>query len=901
MTGVQTCALPICSTTAGAACPSKSLGYFCQTLAIVLVSCACAEHSQDASIRQSSPGGLESLQVSPDATSIPLGMTQQLFATGRFSDGTSRDMTGVVTWSSFQPSVAQITSNGIVLPVGNGIATIMARVNSTTSQASVSVIRPSIEGRLHEPLPEQYIWSNDASSRDRTRFFRVNFRVQRVPVVSTLYVAGPSILTAYLNGRLIADASASPQLLTNPFVLHADASTALQPGQNLLALACSNANSVVAKIVPDLPGVNTLPLVVSDSDWKVTETPGWGWMEPGYDATAWPRVTTIGNVESNPELTQGGLDSGMYQWPGYDGIAPFLARNSISAARVANVSAGAGQFSNLQALTEPSSSAGFFVRMARTLESTIDYPSLILDFGREISGRLEVESGASAPAKIRLRYGESLQEAIDQPFYGENELDVPPRTTVYGPKSGFRYVQVKFVSGPPILSFEKLQAEEIFYPVPYKGFFDSSDVLLNRIWSTGARTAHLTMQAGIWDGIKRDRMRWMGDFFVSGRVIQSIFADRVLTRLTLDLLGKRGLGPTGFVNNIPGYSAFWLMGLADYYRYSGEAGFLRAQHDQISILLHNMENAIDGSGLLVFDTSVFPFVDWSPDFFTDTPETRAATQFEFYRAFSDGAWLLEELEDTRGAIDARVTAGRLKSAAQRFLLNSASNTYGSRWQTNAAAIFSLICDPDQTDSIWQTVLSSPSSGSVTPYYNYFVIKAMARAGHRSEALNWMRAYWGGMLAEGATAFWEAYDLSWPKDNFHAFLQADRRQGYYVSLAHGWSSGPTAWLMEEVLGIQPLERGFKQVSIRPDLADLQWARGTEPTPQGNIVVSYFADSVLSGEITLPYHLQAFLSLPVSQGQSSVLINGVPTRGTSSESGTRIVVVLDQPGKYKFHSN
>jgi hypothetical protein len=700
---------------------------------------------------------------------------------------------------------------------------------------------------------------------------------------------------------LIADASASPQLLTNPFVLHADASTALQPGQNLLALACSNANSVVAKIVPDLPGVNTLPLVVSDSEWKVTETPGVGWMEPAYDATAWPPVTPIGNVESNPELTQGGLDSGMYQWPGYEGIAPFLARNSISAASVANVSAGAGQFSSLQALTEPSSSAGFFVRMPQTLESNTDYPSLILDFGREISGRLEVESGAATPAKIRLRYGESLQEAIVQPFYGENELDVPPRTTVYGPKSGFRYVQVKFVSGPPILSFEKLQAEEIFYPVTYKGFFDSSDVLLNRIWSTGARTAHLTMQAGIWDGIKRDRMRWMGDFFVSGRVIQSIFPDRALTRLTLDLLGKRGLGPTGFVNNIPGYTAFWLMGLADYYRYSGDASFLRAQHDQIKTLLQNMENAIDASGMLVFDTSVFPFVDWSPDFSTDTPETRAATQFEFYRGFSEGAWLLEELEDTRRAVDARITAGRLKSAAQRFLLNSASNTYGSRWQTNAAAIFSGICDSDQAKSIWREILSSPSSQRITPYYNYFAIKAMASVGHRREALNWMRAYWGGMLAEGATTFWEAYDLGWPKDNFHAFLQLDERHGYFVSLAHGWSSGPTAWLMEEVLGIQPLEPGFKQVSIRPDLADLQWARGTEPTQQGNIEVSYSGESALIGEVTLPDHVQVFLSLPVSGGQSSVLINGVRTRGTPSESGTRLVVVLDRAGRYEFHAN
>lgn len=875
--------------------------HFCPTLGIVLVFCGCVTELRDATLRQSSPDQLESLELSPEVNSIPRGITQQLMATGSFGDGTSRDMTEFVTWSSSSPSVAQISSNGLVLTIDEGITTIVARAGHVTRQVLVSVTAPSLETRMHELLPEQYIWSSGASSRNQTRFFRAEFLISRIPEIATLYVAGPSNIVAYLNGTLVANAKESAQARTKPFVLISNVSSFLQPGRNLLALACTNADSVVAKIVPALPGVNDTALMISDPSWKVTLFVDAGWQQPGYDASHWSPVASLGGIESNPDLTQGALDSEMYRWGGYDGISPFLARRSISVAKVLEASTGAGQLGNLQALTQPTPSAQFFVVTPQVVKTDSDYPSLILDFGREISGRLEVESGSAASSKIRLRYGESLQEAVFEPYYGENELYVPPRTTVYGPKSGFRYVQVKFVSGPPILSFEKLGVEELFYPVSYKGSFDSSDPLLNRIWSTGARTAHLTMQAGVWDGIKRDRMKWMGDFFVSSRVIQSVFADRMLTQRTMDLLGRKSLGPTGLVNNIPGYSAFWVMGLADYYRHSGDFAFLSAHRDQISILLENMKRSIDGSGLFAFDSSVLPFVDWSPDFFTDTFESRAATQFEFYRAFSEGAWLLDQLEDTREADDARMTASLLKSAARQFLLDSGANTYGSRWQTNAAAIFFGISDQDQTNSIWQEVLSSPSSQPVTPYYNYFVIKAMAQAGHRREALNWVRAYWGGMLAEGATSFWEAYDLTWPKDNFHAFLQADRTQGYYVSLAHGWASGPTAWLIEEVLGIQPLASGFKQASIRPDLVDLPWAGGSVPTPQGDIVVRYRAETILSGEVILPDHVQVFLSLPVSRGKSSVLINGVPTRGTPSEKGTRVVVELDQPGLYEFHAN
>ena len=49
---------------------------------------------------------------------------------------------------------------------------------------------------------------------------------------------------------------------------------------------------------------------------------------------------------------------------------------------------------------------------------------------------------------------------------------------------------------------------------------------------------------------------------------------------------------------------------------------------------------------------------------------------------------------------------------------------------------------------------------ISPYYNYYVIRAMAEMGHREEALKWIRQYWGGMVDEGATSFWEAYDPSW---------------------------------------------------------------------------------------------------------------------------------------------
>ncbi len=44
------------------------------------------------------------------------------------------------------------------------------------------------------------------------------------------------------------------------------------------------------------------------------------------------------------------------------------------------------------------------------------------------------------------------------------------------------------------------------------------------------------------------------------------------------------------------------------------------------------------------------------------------------------------------------------------------------------------------------------------------------------------------------------------------------------------------MSRHILGIEPLEPGFKKVRIEPHLGHLDWAEGTFPTPYGLIRVS-----------------------------------------------------------------
>jgi hypothetical protein len=65
--------------------------------------------------------------------------TRQLVATARYADGSVRDLTRALDWSSLDPAVAAVSEHGQIVPRGNGTATIVARHGSVEVQAKLKV------------------------------------------------------------------------------------------------------------------------------------------------------------------------------------------------------------------------------------------------------------------------------------------------------------------------------------------------------------------------------------------------------------------------------------------------------------------------------------------------------------------------------------------------------------------------------------------------------------------------------------------------------------------------------------------------------------------------------------------------------------------------------------------
>jgi len=362
----------------------------------------------------------------------------------------------------------------------------MAAQRGAQSDAGVGLDAARNAGKLHRlahvPLAEQYIWTaNDAAAlrpdhaaytfreRDRkteSHAFRGRFELKQLPAAATLYVASPRSTKAFVNGIPVMDSTADASSPLNSHVFRADVRSALRIGSNVLAIeavrgrgivAASDSpavqqlaygESLVAKIVPAESGVNGAPVVMTGPGWRSVSAPPQGWQVLGFDDRGWPRVQAMGPIESKAEFFQWNIDAGMYDWPGYMGMSSYLRTFSLAASVVSHRSDGAGGFSHTEALTDSSTRERFTVRLPAGTAAVDHAPGLLLDFGREVSGRVLIESGCVCEAQVLVSYGESESEALSGGHYlGTNLLRISPHGIMRGPKSGLRYAWLRFVGG----------------------------------------------------------------------------------------------------------------------------------------------------------------------------------------------------------------------------------------------------------------------------------------------------------------------------------------------------------------------------------------------------------------------------------------------------------------------
>lgn len=183
---------------------------------------------------------LQSIAVTAASASVAAGLTDQMTATGTFSDGSTQNLTSTVVWTSGVPASATIVSSGLATAVATGTSVITAASGNISGQATLTITAPllksigvtatsaSVAAGLTDQMTATGTFT-DKSTQNLTASVTWNSTTSSVATIaasglaSTL-VEGTSLITASSSG-----VSGSLTLTVNPPALVSIAVTAANP------------------------------------------------------------------------------------------------------------------------------------------------------------------------------------------------------------------------------------------------------------------------------------------------------------------------------------------------------------------------------------------------------------------------------------------------------------------------------------------------------------------------------------------------------------------------------------------------------------------------------------------------------------------------------------------------
>lgn len=592
--------------------------------------------------------------------------------------------------------------------------------------------------------------------------------------------------------------------------------------------------------------------------------------------------------------------------------------------------------------------------------------SLTLDFGKEVGGVATLSFGATSDSgqQVGLAFTESSlyvgtgsdkSAGYDTPPDGALTASAASGGSYTMPtarlRGGFRYLTVFMRTGGWIdltgVSLAFTPAPGKANPADYANYFSSNDDLLNRIWYAGAYTVQTNTIASnqgrawpppssLWDnsavvgvgdsvlvdGAKRDRTVWPGDLGIAVPTAYASTNDMVASRNALTTMfsvqSSAGEIPwSGPVFNLTGsdtYHTWTLLMSSTYYGYTGDRTWLDSVWPKFKLGMSFIIGKIDGNGLL----NVTATQDWARQGMGgENIEANAI----LYAALAGASRLATIKGETALAAGYSSRAATLKAAVNARLWVPSAGMYRDNPTSdlypqdgNALAVWYGLTDSESKSSSIARKLAARWGpfGGITPEWDVrgahpftgsMEVNAHFTANDDHTGLAQIRRTWGYMLDSPIgtkSTFWEGID---PQGGFPY-------GGAFMSLAHGWSTGPTSALTFYVLGLSP-EPDPGRYRFVPHPGDLTSVEGRITMPQGSVGASWSrhpSNGTYTARLTSPGGTVGRIGVPklggtaltITVNGSVVWNNGTFLGGTGIGGATQDAryVYLDQvaPGAY-----
>lgn len=459
---------------------------------------------------------------------------------------------------------------------------------------------------------------------------------------------------------------------------------------------------------------------------------------------------------------------------------------------------------------------------------------LVLDFGREIHGGIRLlnfVSEKTAYPRVRLTFGESLSEAMsavgqkgacNDHSVRDFEIPLPSYSDQEWGQTGFRFVKIELCEQDAGISLKSALAVFIYRDLEYKGSFRCSDEKINKIYDTAAYTCHLNLQHMVWDGIKRDRLVWIGDMHPEMLTVRSVFGPLDIIAKSLDFARDQAPLPL-YMNGMASYSLWWLIIVWDWYFYTGDIDFLKSEGEYARSLLKQLCGKVVEDG---GDCLESYFLDWPTHQkpISEKSGVRALLKI----ALSKGQKLCSALGDK----ELSALCGEKAEALAKL-----PPEHQNQKQTAAVAALSGLLSDNEAAK----VIKDGGVKGLSSYLLFYTLKELSKTDPEC-ALSLLKDYECCQLDRGATTFFEDYDVSWEQNagdilslSKNEDIHGDRGdycyKGFRHSLCHGWASGAVPFLAECVAGIEIAEPGCKKIRISPKMCGLDFIDVSYPTPLG----------------------------------------------------------------------
>ncbi|MBQ7650880.1 MAG: family 78 glycoside hydrolase catalytic domain [Victivallales bacterium] len=475
---------------------------------------------------------------------------------------------------------------------------------------------------------------------------------------------------------------------------------------------------------------------------------------------------------------------------------------------------------------------------------------VIYDLGRECVGFIELNICASAGTIVDIAHGEHLDDGrvrcnisgrnfADRYICRDGENCFTHRMR----RLGGRYIELHITNYTGELKIGFTSFNELRLPLPKASEFDCEDSRLLKLREIGIDTLVNCMHEHYEDCPWREQALYAYDSRNQALYGYYVWGNYDFAKACFTMLGDNYMGDGQIAITAPrehdlaieSFSLVWVSEIYELYLHSGDKSVAERNSITIYKVIDSALSRFDeATGLYrqSKDDKIWLFFEWVKGL---AGAIRNTDGYEPFHALYN-AYLLETLKSANAMFDGKYEkeARALQDAILRNFYDENSGYFKTLLSSelmhqhtqalmlmngilpkDASRLFKAYCDPS---------LVAVSFSSM-PFFLRAWMETTPEARKYIEQMVYDQ--FGNMLDSGATSFWETDNGG---DAFY----------YAGSLNHAWSSLPVFYCHRYVLGVEPLEPGFRKFRVRPYPGRLTHASGTVPTPYGDIAVSWKTD-------------------------------------------------------------